>query len=439
MLNVERPVRIGPKIMGYCMQRVEGNLDMDWRPYDAAKDRKAVHRIWQEVGWNERDNRFHEERLDLMLTAGSPVVAELNGAAECAVIMTAGEMRYLATDLSLACVRAVTTSHVAKRQGLAKRLTAQAVAREASKGAEVSALGMFDQGFYNLLGFGTSACRHLFRIDPVQIRIDARFRPPYRLTVDGFEEIHQCRIARRRAHASCILIPPQMTRADMLASKYAFGLGYRDGAGESLSHALWINPSNMGVGPYWVAWMAYRTMDQLKELLALLAGMGDQIRVIDLLEPPDIALQDILQNPFRELRVREEGQFKLSFRAYAVSQARILDLPKCLAKTHLRCEELRFNLSLSDPIDRYLDDSATWRGTGGAYSVTLGSDSCAEKGTAKGLPTLRASVNAFTRMWLGAASATSLSVTDELEGPPELLETLDWAFRLPTPRFDWPF
>ncbi|MEA3364791.1 MAG: GNAT family N-acetyltransferase [Candidatus Hydrogenedentes bacterium] len=412
---------------------------MEWRAYDAAKDREAVHRIWKEGGWNQPDNPLHEERLDLMLAASHPVVAQLNGTAECAVIMTPGEMRYLETDLLLACVRAVTTSRVAKRQGLAKRLTAHAVAREAENGAEVSALGMFDQGFYNLLGFGTSAYSHLFQIDPAHLDIDARFRPPRRLSADDFEEVHACRVARRRVHGSCILIPPKMTRADMLASKNAFGLGYCDAAGGSLSHGLWINPANAGPGPYWVACMAYRNTDQLKELLALLAGMGDQVHLVKLLEPPGICLQDLLRNPLRELRGREEGSFKLSFTAYAVSQARLLDLPKCLAKTHLRCDELRFNLSLSDPIDKYLDDSATWRGTGGDYVVTLGADCRAEKGAVKDLPTLRASVNAFSRMWLGAVPATGLSVTDELDGPPELLEALDWAFRLPAPHFDWPF
>ncbi|MFO7976109.1 MAG: GNAT family N-acetyltransferase [Candidatus Hydrogenedentota bacterium] len=412
---------------------------MDWRPYEAAKDREAVHRIWQEVGWNERNNPLHEERLDLMLAAGHAVVAELNGAAECAVIMATGEIRYLDTDFSLACVRAVTTGRVARRQGLAKRLTAQAVAREAETGAEVSALGMFDQGFYNLLGFGTSAYRHLFQIDPAQIHIDARFRSPCRLTADDFEEIHRCRTARRRVHGSCILSASEMTRANMLASKNAFGLGYRDGAGGSLSHALWINPANVVAGPYWVGWMAYRNAEELKELLALLGGMGDQVRVVKLHEPPGIVLQDLLRNPFRELRVREEGPFKLGFKAYAVSQARILDLPKCLAKTHLRCDELRFNLSLSDPIDQFLDDSATWRGTAGDYVVTIGCDCFAEKGAKEGLPTLRGSVNAFTRMWLGAVPATGLSITDALDGPPELLEALDWAFCLPIPHFDWPF
>jgi len=412
---------------------------MDWRPYDAARDREAVHRIWEEVGWQERENIRHQERLDAFLSSGNAVVADVNGAAECAVLMTPGQMRYVDTDLSLACVRAVCTSHVAKRQGLAKRLTAQALALEAGNGAEVAALGMFDQGFYNLLGFGTGACEHLFQIDPGHIHVDAGFRPPYRFGAGDYEAVHQCRISRRRVHGSCILLPPEMTRADMLGSKDAFGLGYRDASPGALSHAMWISPEKTGAGPYWLSWMAYKTAGQLRELLALISGMGDQVRVVKLFEPPGISLQDVLRNPFRELSVREEGRFKLSQKAFAARQARILDLPKCLAKTHLRCGEMRFNLSLADPIAQYLDDGTAWRGTAGAYIVTLGADCAARAGTAKELPTLRASINAFTRMWLGAVPATGLAVTDELDGPQELLEELDWAFRLPTPRFDWPF
>ena len=71
--------------------------------------------------------------------------------------------------------------------------------------------------------------------------------------------------------------------------------------------------------------------------------------------------------------------------------------------------------------------------------VTLGPASGAEPGLDPALPTLTASVGAFTRMWLGVRPASGLAVTDDLAGPPELLEALDWALRLPQPKPDWDF
>ena len=55
------------------------------------------------------------------------------------------------------------------------------------------------------------------------------------------------------------------------------------------------------------------------------------------------------------------------------------------------------------------------------------------------LPTLKASVGAFTRLWLGVLSANGLAVTDQLSGPPDLLGELDRAFLLPQPHPDWDF
>ena len=52
---------------------------------------------------------------------------------------------------------------------------------------------------------------------------------------------------------------------------------------------------------------------------------------------------------------------------------------------------------------------------------------------------LTASVNAFSRMWLGVRPATALNFTDDLSGPPELLEALDSLLRLPDPQPDWDF
>ena len=69
----------------------------------------------------------------------------------------------------------------------------------------------------------------------------------------------------------------------------------------------------------------------------------------------------------------------------------------------------------------------------------LGSESWAEPGTDSALPTLDTTVNAFSRLWLGVRPATGLAVTDELKGPRELLEALDWVLRLPEPIRDWDF
>jgi hypothetical protein len=156
-------------------------------------------------------------------------------------------------------------------------------------------------------------------------------------------------------------------------------------------------------------------------------------------EPAGIQFQDLMEQPFKQRRISEKGKHDVRTHSSAYWQTRICDLPGCLARTHLRCAELRFNLALSDPIAGYLDQDAPWRGVGGAYVVTLGRDSGAEAGRDEGLPTLTASVNAFTRLWLGVRPATGLSVTDDLSGPLALLEELDWAFRLPQPHPDWEF
>jgi hypothetical protein len=69
----------------------------------------------------------------------------------------------------------------------------------------------------------------------------------------------------------------------------------------------------------------------------------------------------------------------------------------------------------------------------------LGEYSSARRGTEAGLPTLRATVNAFTRLWLGVRPASGLAVTDQLDGPADLLARLDRLLRLPVPCPDWDY
>ena len=192
-------------------------------------------------------------------------------------------------------------------------------------------------------------------------------------------------------------------------------------------------------GPYGIEWMVFQTHDQFLELMALIRGLGDQVRLVEMREPPGIQLQDLLKQPFRHRDLTAKSPFENRMRATAYWQMRINDLAGCLERTHLLGDEVRFSLVLTDPIATYLDEGVPWRGIAGEYVVTLGPSSSAEPGTDASLPTLAASVGAFTRMWLGVRPATGLAVTDELSGPPELLEALDWALLLPEPKPDWDY
>ena len=118
----------------------------------------------------------------------------------------------------------------------------------------------------------------------------------------------------------------------------------------------------------------------------------------------------------------------------------MLDVATCIEATRLETlTPLRFNLTLSDPVEGFLGQRQGWRGTAGDYTVTLGESSRAEQGHTPGLPVLKASVGAFSRMWMGVRPATSLSLTDDLTGKKELLRRLDLTLRLPTPFVGWDF
>jgi hypothetical protein len=389
-----------------------------------------------EVGWLEKDKA---EIADVWIAASRAMVAEVDGDAECLVVSAPGGLRYLEEDLTLAAVTGVTTSRIARKQGLARRLTARVVAADAAGGALVAGLGMFEQGYYDQLGFGTGGYEHRASFDPARLRVAVEARVPRRITADDWAAVHTSRLARLRGHGSCNLNPAELTRAEMMWMSKGFGLGYYDGPQGALSHHVWLNPREVGSGPYSVSWTSYQTYDQLLELLALIRSLGDQVHLVRMLEPPGIQLQDLIEQPFKQRRISEKSRFEVGTRASAFWQMRICDLPGCLERTHLAGGEVRFNLALHDPISRFLDEDAPWTGIGGEYVVTLGSRSSAEPGLDAALPILRASVGAFTRMWLGVRPTTGLAVTDELEGPPDLLRELDGVLRLPEPKPDWDF
>jgi hypothetical protein len=404
------------------------------RNFDPQKDRRAAHRIWEETGWLEEGSK---ESLELSLDTCSSWVAELGGEVECLVLTAPGSMRYLLHEIPFSSVCAVVTGRAGRKQGLATFLTARAVAEAASDGAKIVGLGMFEEGFYNRLGFGTGAYEHIIRFSPSRLATNAEHRPPKRLTIAEYKEIHACRLQRLKRHGSCSIFSPELTKAHMLEYRNGFGLGYCDGPKGELSHHVWFSiEGQIEGGNYRVEWLSYRNWQQFLELLAVIKSLGDEVATIHMVEPPGIQLQNFVHKPFMGRRFNLRGTNEYQTEARANWQMRLTDLGGSLEKTQLNGVEIRFNLKLHDPIDEYLDRDQKWRGIGGEYIVTLGPRSEAEPGKDPKLPVLTTTVDTFTRMWIGVLSASALSVSGSLRGPQVLLDALD-AINLPVPHPDW--
>ena len=228
------------------------------------------------------------------------------------------------------------------------------------------------------------------------------------------------------------------TKSEMNEAKNSFGFGYTDEEG-NLTHHIWLTGKGKENGPFWVWWFAYQNYEQMLELFALLKSFGDQIKLVSMVEPYNIQVQDLLSKPFFYRGISEKSKYENKIKASSWWQFRILDMEKCLKKTHLSCEEFKFNLEVTDTIKDFLSKDSQWKGIGGKYVITLGENSKAEKGMDNSLPTMKASIGAFSRLWLGIRNATSLSVTDDLKATPKLLKKLDSCLRFPKPGYDWDF
>ena len=409
---------------------------MQFRHYDPKIDSEAAHRIWREAGWV--DDEKEERAMDIFLSGADVLVADINGQAECLVASMPGDIQYKQATVPMGIVASVTTSRIARKLGYAGILTANLLALQAEQGAAVSALGMFEQGFYNQLGFGTGSYEHWVRFDPATLNIKTDTRPPLRLTSDDFDAMHTALLGRFRGHGAVNISPVEFTKGELIWDSKGFGLGYRDGKNDALSHFVWCSAKGEH-GPYRVAFIAYQNWTQFIELMALLKNIGDQVRTVHMREPAHIQLQDFLVQPFRRQIVSEKTDHSTGTSASAYWQMRILDLPTCLARTHLPNADLRFNLALTDPVSKFLGKDAKWNGIGGDYVITLGQTSSAVPAVDNSLPTLNASVGAFTRLWLGVRPATGLAVSDDLDGPETLLSDLDRSLCLPVPHPDWDF
>lgn len=411
---------------------------MKYRPYNPDTDKAASQRIWREIGWIDYDDKEDEKYLKAFLSCSDVMVAEISGQAECLVAASEGSLRHLENDLPLNIIAAVTTSHVARKQGFASDLTAKLIANAAEKGAAVSALGMFEQGFYSRLGFGTGPYEHTVSFEPSRIRTKTPARVPVRIGIKDYKDCHKALMNRWRGHGSVQVFPAKSFKAEMGWTEQGFGLGYRDDNG-GISHFIWGSTKGEH-GPYKISTIAYQNREQLLELMALVKGLGDQVFTIEMIEPAHVQLQDLIDSPFRGQSRSENSEHEEYNSAEAFWQIRMNDVIECIAKTHLPGRpNLSFNLILDDPIQHYLDKSQKWRGVAGDYTVHLGQDSEARHGLQENLPTLSASVGAFSRLWLGAASANSIATADDFKADQSLLNQLDTALSLPLPKVGWDF
>ena len=406
---------------------------MNIRPYKAERDLRAIERIWYEIGWveNPEEASYIKDRLSV----GSCLTACLNDSVECAVHTVPGTIRYLQQDLSMCVVTAVTTSRIARKQGFALRLTALQLLEAAKQGAQVASLGIFDQGFYDKLGFGTASYQHTLQFDPSSLLVDATFRVPARLHKDDWREVHAALCQRQMTHGGCVLEPPETTKAEIGSLANGFGLGYYQG--ERISHFIWCE-SKGEFGPCDVLYMAYRNAAELLELLALIKSLGDQFASVRMIEPAHVQLQAMLSTPFRNMRISGQSKHANTHTSIAGWQLRILDLPGCINQRCWQGAPFAFNLDLSDPLASHLADKQ-WQGVGGTYTVNIGESSTATPGLSEGLPLLKASVNAMTRLVFGVCNASSLQISDDFDAPADVIDQLDEAFCLPDLRPAWEF
>ena len=403
------------------------------RPYDEDRDLAALTRIWREVGWID-DTDEQAKALARVARRGGTLVGDVAGEAECAVLRTPGTMRYLDTELPLCAITGVTTSHVGRRQGLATALMVETLGAAVRDGAAVASLGFFEQGYYDRFGFGTGCYEHRLRFDPASLRVPVPEAPPVRVGPDDLGELHQLMARRHRGHGSVVLDAADWFVAEWAWLERPFALGWRGDDGR-LTHAL-LGSMKDEHGPYVIELLAYEEPAQLLDLLGWIRVLGDQVnQVVIGWEPVDVQLQDLIHEPVRQRRVaRLAGGSDALHQAIAEQQDRVLDLGACIAAVRTPVPA-SFGLRLHDPLEAL----GGWPGIGGEHTVHLGDASSVTAGIERGLPVLEASVGALTRLWLGVRPATGLALTDDLDGPADLLRRLDESLRLPTPQAGWSF
>ncbi len=407
------------------------------RPYDPDRDRNDIERVWRECGWIEADNKAHLTSFLTEVDAADATVFEEAGHAEALVLVTPGTFCQGLKDLPLAGVTALNTSRVARKRGIAARILAAAIARAFAEGAVVSALGVFERGYYDRLGYGAGTYVHTAQFDPVRLAVPRLDRAPERIPLSDWETVHQARLAIPARHGTMKLTDPRITKAEMERFQNGFGLGFRDGA--TITHCLWIDAGTGEEGPYVVAFTAYSSLTQYVELMALLAALNDQIRQVRVVQAPGTQIEDFLRQPYQGQNTTRGGAFEERIDVSAHWQLRIGNLEAAVEALGGCGSAWQVNLRLSDPVARFLTEDAPWTGIGGEYTLTLGEECSVAAGMSTGAPGLECDVAAFSRYWMGAVSAEFLQATGAFRCGVDTARKLDETLALPRPDRGWDF
>jgi predicted acetyltransferase len=400
------------------------------------KEMKAIYRIWKECGWIS-DDINEKKSLDAFLKGSNNQIVELNGAPECHITTSPGKMSYGESTLKLTAVSAVTVSRILRKQGAASALLASMLIEEAELGADVAGLGMFEQGYYNRLGFTTMGYEHWYSFDPAKLSLYKKGGIPERLTKENWKAVHKNLTERIKGHGSVTLDPPELIKAEMLWSKKGFGLGYKHNG--KLTHHVWFSTDDVETGPYFVRWMAYSNWDQFLECMGIIKSLEEQVRTISMREPAHIQLQDFIDKPFQLQTITRKSKFESRMRAIAYQQLRILNLEKSIAAVSYEGTPFSFNLILTDPLEEHLPKKGTYKGCGGEYTVNIGKTSSITRKTTQGLPLISGSIGGFTRLWMGTVPASTIGLTEDLKIDTQLIEQLQKAFYKPYATCDWDY
>jgi len=411
--------------------------DLHVAVYDESLHKAGAQLVWHDCGWSDKVDAC--ELLDTFFDLGPTWVGIRDEAVQSVVHTAAATLRYQQSDIRLQAVTGVTTSLQARRGGVAANTLAHAMAAGAANGAVVSALGIFDQGFYDRLGYGSLDIMRLIRFDPKDIQVDTIARSPLRFTEKDVDEIHAARSRRWLRHGGVNFDSAKRTLADMQECTNGIGFGYRDHPDGGISHMIWFSRKDSENGPFRVIFTVWETREQLRELMAFLHSLADQVHLVVMEEPPGIALQDFIHRPLRSRAITQKSKYETGITAMTYQQLRILDLKTAIQVCSVTGEPVRFNLTLTDPIAAYLPHDAPWNGCSGDYTVTVSNASDISHEHTNGLPHLTADIAAFSRMWFGCRNASALAMTANVQAPDELLDKLDEALCLPSPMFDWSF